>query len=118
MENPKFQILLSNDHLYFFRLTANDGATLLRSEGYPSQASCQIGIGSVKLNATVGERYQRKTASDGQFYFVLVAPKGEVLALSEMYATELECDDSMEAVRKTARDAPLEDFTRSGRFGP
>ena len=100
---------MGKDNQFYFRLYAKNGEIILGSEGYISKAGCQNGISSVKENAPKEERYQRKKAADGQFYFVLVAPTSEVIVVSEMYTTERRRDDGTEAVKKTVPDAPIED---------
>jgi uncharacterized protein YegP (UPF0339 family) len=111
MENPKFQIFTGIDEQFYFRLYARNGEIILISEAYISKSGCQNGIQSVKVNAPDDERYQRKTASNGQFYFVLVAANGEVIGVSEMYKTEQRCDDGIETVKNTAPDAPVKDVS-------
>ena len=111
MNNPKFQIHTGKDAQYYFRLRAKNGEIILSSEGYVSKSGCQNGITAVKENAPQDQRYRRKTAADGQSYFVLVAANGEVIGVSEMYTTERRRDDGIEAVKTTAPDAPIEDVT-------
>ena len=111
MKNPKFQIFIGKDNQFYFRLYAKNGGIILGSEGYVSKSGCQNGISSVKENAPKDERYVRKTATDGQFYFVLTAPNHEVIGKSEMYTTERRRNDGIEAVKKTAPDAQIEDIT-------
>jgi len=110
MENPKFQIFTGKDNQFYFRLYAINGEIILGSEGYVSKSSCQNGINSVKENAPKDERYIRKIATDGQFYFVLIAANSEIIGISEMYTTERRRNDGIEAVKETAPDAPVEDI--------
>ena len=110
MKNPKFQIFIGRDNQFYFRLYAKNGEIILGSEGYVSKSGCQNGISSVKENAPKDERYVRKTATDGQFYFVLTAPNHEVIGKSEMYTTERGRNNGIEAVKETAPDAAVEDI--------
>ncbi len=109
MKNPKFQIYVGEDNQLYFRVFAVNGEIILSSEGYQSKSGCENGMRSVKQNATTDERYQRKTASDGQYYFVLVAANNEPIGNSEMYSSEQARDNGIEAVKKTAPTAPVED---------
>jgi uncharacterized protein YegP (UPF0339 family) len=59
----------------------------------------------------MGERFELKKSADGQFYFVLVAPNNEIIAQSEMYKAKDACKDGIEAVRKYAPKAPVQDKT-------
>lgn len=111
MKNPKFQIYTGEDKQFYFRLCAVNGEIILGSEGYVSKSGCDNGVRSVKENAAKDERYQRKTAEDEQYYFVLVAANGEVIGKSETYSSERSRDDGVEAVKRTAPDAPVEEIT-------
>jgi uncharacterized protein YegP (UPF0339 family) len=111
MNYPKFQIHVGKDGQSYYRLYAKNGQVILNGEGYVSKSGCQKGIGAVQENAPNDARYWRKTAADGQFYFTLVAANGEVIGTSEMYTTERRRDDGIEAVKRTAPDAPVEDIT-------
>ncbi len=110
MKNPKFQIYTGKDDQFYFRLCAENGEIILSSEGYVSKSGCQNGINSVQENGSNDRRYRRKTAADGQFYFVLKAANDEVIGTSETYTTERRRDDGIEAVKRIAPIAPVEDI--------
>jgi uncharacterized protein YegP (UPF0339 family) len=48
------------------------------------------------------------------FVFNLKAGNGEVIAVSEVYSTEISCMNGIESVRKNAVEAKLEDQTVEG----
>lgn len=78
--------LTKNDKGQFsFVLKAANAETILRSEQYENLAAAQNGIASVQKNATADERYERKDASDGRFYFNLKAANHQVIGTSQMY---------------------------------
>lgn len=104
----EFQIYMGKDNQFYFRLYIG-GEIILRSEGYESKSGCQNGISAVKKYAPKAGRYQRKTAADGQFYFVLTAPSKEVVGMSKMYATEVVRDKGIALVKTLAPDASIED---------
>lgn len=110
ISNPKFQIYKSGSE-YRYRLKARNGEIILHGEGYTSKQGCLNGIRSVKENAPIDERYERKTSSNGQFYFVLKAANGEPIGVSEMYTTKASRENGIEAVKSTAPNAPTEDLT-------
>lgn len=86
MQNPKFQLFKDKVGEFRFNLFAKNGENILRSsEGYTSKQNCQVGIASVKANAPYDSRYDRKMATNGQYFFVLKASNGEILGISEMY---------------------------------
>jgi hypothetical protein len=51
--------------------------------------------------------------ASGQYRFRLVAPNGEIIAASEGYSTRQACLDGIEAVKKYAPVAKIEDKTAS-----
>ena len=112
MRNPKFQMFRSSANAqYYFRLKASNGETILASEGYAYKHSCQNGITSVKANAPYDSRYDRRTASNGQHYFVLKAGNGEIIGTSEMYNSTTARENGINAVKRDAPNAPTEDLT-------
>jgi uncharacterized protein len=50
-----------------------------------------------------------KKGSSGQYHFNLVSTNGQVVATSERYVTKDGCKDGIEAVRRLAPDATVED---------
>ena len=110
MNFPKFEIFTGKDDQFYFRLYAGNGEIILRSEGYVNKSGCVDGIASVKMHAPDDDRYQRKTSTDRQFFFNLTAANGEIIGTSEMYSSNAGRDNGIEAVKKTAPDAPVEDI--------
>jgi len=109
MQNPKFKMFTGKDGQFYFRLTAANGEPILASEGYKAKSGCENGIASVKKNAVKDEQYKRLTASNGQFYFTLVAGNGEVIGKSETYKSEQGRDNGIKSVKSNAPGAPIED---------
>ncbi len=111
MKFPKFQLYTGKDGQFYFRLRAQNGQVILSGEGYTAKAGCQNGIRSVQENAPRDGRYRRKTAANGQFYFVLEAANGQVIGRSEMYTTKRRREGGIEAVKRIAPTASTEDIT-------
>ena len=109
MNNPKFQIFSGANDQYYFRLLAVNGQIILGSEGYTTLDACQNGIESVKENAPLDDRYDRKTTSDGGFYFSLLAANHQVIGNSESYTTEAARENGIESVKNTAPEAGVEE---------
>lgn len=107
----KFVITQRKDGEYQFNLLAGNGQVILTSEGYAAKASCNNGIESVRTNATDDARFERKTASNGKFYFSLKAGNGQVIGSSQMYESEASRDNGIESVKNNAPDATLVDET-------
>ena len=109
MQNPKFQIFTGKDGQFYFRLIARNGEPILASEGYTTKSSCKNGIASVKKNAKKDAQYKLLTASNGQFYFNLIAGNNQVIGKSETYKSKQGRDNGIKAVKSAAPKAPVED---------
>jgi uncharacterized protein YegP (UPF0339 family) len=107
----KFEIQKASDGQFFFRLKAGNGEIILTSEQYQAKGSAQGGIESVKANAPVDARYERKTAASAQPFFVLKATNGETLGRSQMYSSAAAMEKGIESVKANAPGAPVEDLT-------
>ena len=110
MDYPKFQISKGSDAQFYFHLYAANAKNILDSEAYTEKSACENGIDAVKNNAENDAHYQRKTSSNGEFYFVLVAGNGEVIGKSEMYTTEQARESGIESVKRNAPMAGIEEI--------
>ena len=111
MNHPKFQIYTGNNGKFYFRLTARNGQNVLSSQGYASKASCKNGIESVKNNGTSDDRFEVKEATNGKFFFSLLAGNKQVIGKSQMYANKKTCMGGVAAVQRVAAEAGVEDTT-------
>jgi uncharacterized protein YegP (UPF0339 family) len=84
----RFEIATDAGGTYFFALHAANGATVLRSERYDSLAAALNGAFSVSDNGTSSARYSVLGAASGGVYFNLTAANGQVIATSEVYASQ------------------------------
>jgi uncharacterized protein len=109
--NAKFQMYVGKNGQFYFRLIAKNGQNVLSSQGYSSKAACKGGVESVKKNAPQDERYQCKEAKGGKYHFVLTAPNGQVIGSSQAYASAQTCKQGIEAVKRAAAEADVEDTT-------
>lgn len=109
----KFVISKRKNGEFQFNLQADNGQTILTSEGYTTKASCINGIESVKKNSTEDDRYERKTSANGKFYFNLKATNGQVIGTSEMYESEESRENGIASVKRNAPDAEIVDQTTS-----
>ena len=107
----KFVITKRSNGEFQFNLKAGNGQTILASEGYASKTSCENGIQSVKKNAPDDANYDRKTSSNGKYFFNLKAGNGQVIGSSEMYESAAARDNGIESVKKNAPDATVEDLS-------
>jgi uncharacterized protein YegP (UPF0339 family) len=103
----KFVIKTGKDNQFYFSLKANNGEKILSSEGYTTRTACQNGIDSVKSNAKDDGKYDKKTSSNGKFYFNLKAGNGQIIGTSEMYDSASGRDKGIESVKANAPDASV-----------
>ncbi len=105
----KFEINEAKDGQFYFHLKAGNGEIILASEMYKAKASALNGIESVRKNAPLDERYEKKTSAKGQPYFALKAGNHEVIGNSEMYQSDASRDGGIESVKKNAPGAEVVD---------
>ena len=106
----KFVLSKSKNGKFMFNLKAANGEPILSSEMYESKSGAQNGIESVKTNAPLAERYEKKTSKKGEPYFVLKAGNHQVIGTSEMYSSESACNSGIASVKKSAPGAKVEDL--------
>lgn len=96
---------------YMFNLHAGNHEVILTSESYKTKASAHDGIESVRINGVTDARFERKTATSGQPYFVLKAANGEPIGHSEMYSSAASMEGGILSVMKNAADAAIKDLS-------
>jgi len=107
----KFEILTRKNGEFQFCLKAGNGQGILYSEGYSSKYGCTNGIESVRKNSQDDSKYERKTNSNGKYYFNLKAMNGQIIGNSDMYESVASRDNGIESVKKNAPDAEIIDLT-------
>ncbi|ASZ10186.1 YegP family protein [Chitinophaga pendula] len=66
-----FELLKSQANgQFYFRLKANNGETILRSEMYVTKTAALSGLQSVKNNSQRSDSYESITTKDGRYYFI------------------------------------------------
>ena len=101
--------------LFRFHLQTENGEQILFSETYKEKRSAFVGITSIKKNSQDANRYVKKTAVDGRFYFLLKAANHEAIGRSSFFATAQERDEVMDRVMVRAPYGELKDTTRQYR---
>lgn len=107
----KFVLKTASNGETYFRLQAGNGETILSSERYSAKASALNGIESVRTNAPLDERYERKNSASGQPMFNLKAANHQVIGTSETYSSASARDAGIDSVKKNALGAQVEDLT-------
>ena len=103
----KFVKQTAKNGQFYFNLKAGNGEVILSSEMYTTKAARDNGIESVRKNAPLDQRYEKKEAKNGKFHFNLKASNGQVVGSSEMYASTAGRDNGIESVKKNAPDASV-----------
>jgi hypothetical protein len=111
MEVPRFIIYRGRNKQFYFELNSINGAKILSSDGYEANHCCRKGIDSVRENSSCDNRYDRRLAPSQQFYFILTKADGEALAISEMYSTTQSREDGIDAVKRDAAKATIQDLS-------
>ena len=107
----RFVIRRSGSQYYFILQAEGNYETLLTSERYTQKSSAEGGITSVKTNSQIDARYEKRTSSKNQPYFVLKAANGEIIGTSEMYSSTTARDNGVAAVKSNAPGAKTVDET-------
>ncbi len=55
-------------------------------------------------------KFDRKTATNGKYYFNLKATNGQIIGSSEMYESASGMENGIESVKKNAPDATVEEI--------
>jgi uncharacterized protein len=101
----------ANGEKYRFNLKSANGEVILISETYDSKKGALDGIESVRKHATDVALFERKNSKRSEPYFVLKGLNGQVIGMSEMYASEAACENGIASVRKNGPRAELRDHT-------
>lgn len=107
----KYEMYKDNAGEFRFRLKAGNGERILASEGYKAKTGCQNGISSVQANCTNLSRYDRRTSSSGQPYFVLKAGNGEIIGVSELYSATSAMENGIRSVQENGTTTRIDDLT-------
>lgn len=103
----KFEIRKTESGKFMFNLKAANGQVILTSQAYEDKAEAETGITSVRLNATDETKYDRRTATNGENYFVLIASNGQIIGRSEMYRSQYALEHGIATVSELAPFAPI-----------
>lgn len=106
-----YYALKASGSQFMFNLKAGNHETILTSERYSSKQAAEGGIASVKTNSPIDARYQRKTSSAGQPYFVLTASNGQTIGMSEMYSSTSAMENGITSCKTNGPSATTKDET-------
>ena len=101
-KSAHYETFVGQDGQHYFNLVAANGENVLRSEGYKSTSGMNNGIASVTQNAVDSSAFEILEASDGEFYFNVMAPNHQIIGTSEMYSTKSSATRGATTVQKLA----------------
>lgn len=101
----RFEINTRADSLYYFQLKNDANTVLISSEGYTSKSGCLNGIEAVKRYVRDESRFTRIQASTNRYSFIIKAPNGQILAMSEQYHNANKMDEVIEFIKINAPTA-------------
>jgi uncharacterized protein YegP (UPF0339 family) len=109
----KFEVYQSGKKNEFrFRLKADNGQTILSSEGYATKASCLNGIESVKKNSGDPKRFIKTTTPSNMFRFSITAANNQIIGTSQNYKSESGRDNGIESVKRNAAKAEIKEVDK------
>ncbi|HWE36592.1 MAG TPA: YegP family protein [Isosphaeraceae bacterium] len=112
-----FELKGTESNEYVFNLKAANGEVILTSQRYKAKSGAAEGIESVRVNAAHDERFDRRTSTAGEPYFVLKAANGQVIGTSEMYSATAAMEKGIASVRANASEAKVHDTTGAAGSG-
>lgn len=113
MTAGRFELHPSGTGSLRFVLKAGNHQVILTSQSYASHAAALGGIESVRTNAALPERFDRRESKAGEPYFVLKAGNGQIIGQSEMYLSAAGMENGILSVARNAPEAELKDLSAS-----
>lgn len=109
MSKATFLLEKTTDGQFQFVLRASNGEPILTSERYTARHNAVSGVEAVRTSALHPERFERLDSRRGEPYFVLRGGNHEPLGTSEMYSSKTKRDEGIDAVRRHAPAAAMEE---------
>lgn len=107
----KYHVKKGKNGQYHFHLKADNGQIILQSEMYSTKGAAFGGITSCKENSGQDGRYDQRTSTSGQWYFVLKARNGEIIGTSEMYSNRQALEKGIASCKMNGPSAGTQDDT-------
>lgn len=94
-----YELGKSKDGQFRFVLKAGNNEVILSSDLYKTRASAENGMGSVQANSSQEDRFEKKDAANGKFFFNLKAANHQIIGTSQVYASSQSRDNGILSVR-------------------
>ncbi len=105
----RYELKKSSNGQFHWSLQAENNQKILSSEMYTTKQAALNGINSVKTNAPLDARYDRRVAKNGKPYFVLKAANGEIIGTSEQYNSNEAMEEGIRSVKSNGPAAPVQE---------
>ncbi len=86
MKHPAYIVKMSDNFLYYFVLTSQEGSELLTSEYHLNKAGCYTDVYLCQKNSPHDKSYIRATSTLGEYYFTINV-KNQKIGTSIHYRT-------------------------------
>jgi len=111
----RFEIKRTANDKFMFNLKAANDLIILTSQMYATKENAEDGIASVRQNAALDERYEKKVGTDGKPYFVLHAANRLVIGRSETYSSPEAMQKGIASVKRNGPKAETVDLSMHAR---
>lgn len=101
----KYELKQTDKGQFHFNLKAGNGQVIMSSGMFASRADAEAAIALARKHCADDGRFERKTSTKGEPYFVLTGPDGKMLGRSEMYASASAMENGVASVVKNGPDA-------------
>ena len=103
MSGARVQVESGATGQFRFNVYAANGQIVLSSESYTTDAAAFNGAFAVQDAASNSANFTVTTAADGRVYFTLTALNGQVVGVSQMYASAAAAKTGMASVATTIK---------------
>ena len=107
----KYELKKTADGQLMWNLKASNGEVILTSDAYVSKEAATAGIASVRVNAPLDKRYERRTATNGSPYFALKGANGQTVGKSELYSGSVAMHIGITSIKNNAQTDAVDDQT-------
>src|SRR5688572_17827259 len=101
MSYPRYEIFKDVKGEFRFRLKSKNYEIILTaSEGYINKSDCKNAISICQRNSPYESDYDKRTTSNGKYYFVLRSDNKKDIGRSEDYSTAWARDEGIKDVKR------------------
>ncbi len=95
----RVEVLVGETGKFRFNVHAKNGAIVLSSEQYTTEAAAFNGAFAVQAEGQSAANYTVKTNASGGFYFTLTAQNGQIIGQSQQYTTKAAATSAINSLK-------------------